>query len=82
MLLLVLGIIALACTNAMRVPLTLEAQIYKDGRSIPLMTAANSCGNLSDCWAAADIDQGSRSFWIAHSAGCPSIEPISRRVSH
>ena len=47
----VLGVIAMACVNAMIVPLALENQILVHPRSQPIFAAAQDCGQEQECWS-------------------------------
>ena len=47
----VLGVIVMACVNAMIVPLALENQILMHPRSQPIFSAAQECGLEQQCWS-------------------------------
>lgn len=47
----VLGVIAMACINAMIVPLALEEQILVHPRSHTIFAAAQTCGQEHECWS-------------------------------
>lgn len=47
----VLGVIVMACMNAMIVPLALEKQILVHPRSQPIFAAARQCGQAEGCWS-------------------------------
>lgn len=55
MLLMVLAVLAMACVNAMVVPLALEEQILIHPRSHMISEAARECGQEEACWSTKNI---------------------------
>ncbi len=66
----VLGVIVMACVNAMVVPLALENQILMHPRSQPIFAAARECGQGQECWSSYGLERFMDLSQNVHIAKC------------